>query len=318
MQAENPPLTPPDCDLTDFQYMELDVRQLRDSNFAATVDAEAFRAGVLLWCASWHQVPAGSLPDDDIQLASLAGYGRVIKEWRKVRDDALYGFVKCTDGRLYHTIIATKAVAAYEQKQRYAYDKLRDRIRKENKARTEDGRQPLGFPTFEQWKSGEHREGIPPESTNSSGGNPAENPLRGNRTEQNGDIKPSVPDGTGANAPPKSPAELTKHELWAAGKSLLAGAGMPAAQCGSFVGKLVKDYGDALVVDAVRSAVVEQPADPASFLKACCQRLAGERKPGAVSEKFSVADADFSGSRAAMEEANRRHGIAGQDDDSPL
>jgi hypothetical protein len=26
------PLTPVDCDLRDFQYMELDVRRLRDSN----------------------------------------------------------------------------------------------------------------------------------------------------------------------------------------------------------------------------------------------------------------------------------------------
>ena len=26
---------------------------------------------MLLWCASWHQVPAASLPDDDIVLARL-------------------------------------------------------------------------------------------------------------------------------------------------------------------------------------------------------------------------------------------------------
>jgi hypothetical protein len=72
---------------------------------------------------------------------------------------------------------------------------------------------------------------------------------------------------------------MTKDELWAAGKSLLRQAGMPEAQCGSFVGKLVKQYGSETVVEAVRTAVVERPADPPSFLKATCQRLAGERKP---------------------------------------
>lgn len=54
---------------------------------------------------------------------------------------------------------------------------------------------------------------------------------------------------------------------------------MPEAQCGSFVGKLCKDYDDAIVIDAVRETVVHQPADPASFLKSACQRLSGERRP---------------------------------------
>jgi uncharacterized protein YdaU (DUF1376 family) len=78
--------------------------------------------------------------------------------------------------------------------------------------------------------------------------------------------------------PVKNAAELTKAELWRAGKSLLLEGGMPKDQCGSFVGKLVKDYGDELVIDAVRSAVVAQPADAATYLKATCMRLKGERK----------------------------------------
>ncbi|MFG0602461.1 hypothetical protein ACF8PL_18955 [Delftia sp. WSY_4] len=87
----------------------------------------------------------------------------------------------------------------------------------------------------------------------------------------------SVPDGTGGQAA-TSPGDMARDELWKAGKSLLAQAGMPAAQCGSFVGKLVKDYGDAVVVEAVRAAVVTRPADPVSYLKAACQGTAGERR----------------------------------------
>jgi hypothetical protein len=96
----------------------------------------------------------------------------------------------------------------------------------------------------------------------------------------------SVPDGTEAgaspSAEPKTEAELTRTELWRAGKSLLAEQGMPKAQCGTFVGRLVSGYGDEVVVAAVRSAVVQRPADAASYLTATCQRLKGERADGEV------------------------------------
>ena len=270
------PLTPADCDLRDFQYMELDVRRLRDSEFAAGVSGEAFRAGVLLWCAAWHQVPAASLPDNDIELASLAGYGRVLKEWRKVREQALNGFVRCSDGRLYHAVIAEKALSAFKAKEKHAYDRFLDRLRKENKAREKEGKPQFGIPSMEQWKSGGYPHGIPPEGTADSTRIPAENALRGNRTEQNGAETISVPDGTGGFAA-KPAAEVTKAELWAVGKSLLAEQGMPKAQCGSFVGKLVSDYGEAIVIEAVRTTCVARPADAAEYLKACCMRAKGQR-----------------------------------------
>lgn len=86
----------------------------------------------------------------------------------------------------------------------------------------------------------------------------------------------SVTDVTASEAG-KSAEQLTKAELWSAGKSLLEHAGMPVKQCGTFVGKLVKDYGDTVVIDAVRAAVVARPADPAEYLKATCQHAAGQR-----------------------------------------
>lgn len=103
---------PPDLDLRDFSYMPLDVVRLRDSELAVMASGEAFRAAVILWCASWHQVPASSLPDDDKLLASLAGFGKDVKGWRKLRTDAMRGFVKCSDGRFYHPVIAEKAIEA--------------------------------------------------------------------------------------------------------------------------------------------------------------------------------------------------------------
>ena len=110
------PLTTADCDLRDFAYMPLDVGRLRDSGIALESTGDEFRAAVLLWCASWHQVPAASLPDNDRALASLAGYGRDTAGWDSVRAGAMRGWVACSDGRYYHPVIAEKAIAAWDAK----------------------------------------------------------------------------------------------------------------------------------------------------------------------------------------------------------
>ena len=111
------PLVPAEVDLRDFAYMPLDVVRLRDSDLAAVSTGEGFRAAVMLWCASWHQQPAASLPDDDRLLARLAGFGRDVGAWEEVSEEALRGFVKCSDGRLYHPVIADKANEAWRAKQ---------------------------------------------------------------------------------------------------------------------------------------------------------------------------------------------------------
>jgi hypothetical protein len=100
------PLTPPDCDLRDFQFMPLDVLRLRDSDLSTLSTGDEFKAAVLLWCASWHQVPAASLPADERLLARHSGAGPA---WKKVREVAMRGFVLCSDGRYYHPVVAEKA-----------------------------------------------------------------------------------------------------------------------------------------------------------------------------------------------------------------
>jgi hypothetical protein len=129
-QEQKEPLVPPEVDLRDFPFMALDVRRLRDSRLATMASGEEFRAAVLLWCAAWHQTPAGSVPDDDIELVQLAGYGRDLKTWRKVKANALHGWVKCSDGRLYHPVVAEKALEAWAKK-----SAQRDRTRRATEER---------------------------------------------------------------------------------------------------------------------------------------------------------------------------------------
>lgn len=306
MSALRDPLVPAEVDLRDFKYMELDVGTLRDSKFAAEVDPEAFRAGVLLWCAAWHQVPAASLPNNDKELSQLAGFGRVVKEWAKYRDEALSLFELCSDGRLYHRLIAEKANTAWLSKLRHHYDRARDRLRKANKARELAKLSPLPEFGFEQWNAARIAKGIPMERAEAaegiplieppaSAGIPPENTLKGNREgtgegKGEGDFKDSVPDGTGGKppaappAPPpkreaKTPAEEEKSHLWAALKVSLVEQKTCAdyKAAGVLLGKHASKYGQDVFLVAARQTVAAEPVDANTYLVGLCETAAGKR-----------------------------------------
>lgn len=113
--AELPdPLTPADCDLRSFEFMQVDIRRLLTSETWLLANGDESKAAMTLWLESWHQVPAGSLPDNDRMLAVLSQAGGT---WRKVKTAALRGWIKCSDGRLYHPVVCEKAAEAWEKKQ---------------------------------------------------------------------------------------------------------------------------------------------------------------------------------------------------------
>lgn len=110
MTEERPePLTPPDCDVRPFDGFMLDVDKLMASELWAMSSGDEFKAAIALWCKAWKQVPAASLPNDERVLAAFSGAG---SKWRKVRQVALHGFVLCSDGRLYHPVLAADALRA--------------------------------------------------------------------------------------------------------------------------------------------------------------------------------------------------------------
>ncbi|MEK7945739.1 DUF1376 domain-containing protein [Pigmentiphaga sp. YJ18] len=227
------PLTPPDCELRDFAFMPLDVVRLRDSDLAIQVTGEEFRCAVLLWCAAWHQIPAASLPDDDKTLASLAGFGRAVGEWEKHKAGALRGWIKCSDGRLYHPVVAEKANESWAAKHAHAHRKLLERLRKK-------GVPKEGIPSFDQWFSAgmpkdwgavsagdpnysggkdESSGGRNADSAGSGAGIPAENALKGQGQGQGqgqgeyknqtngGDTSDQGGTGSGESPPPDSAEE---------------------------------------------------------------------------------------------------------------
>ena len=112
------PLTPADCDLTGYRWMPLDVERVIDSDTFGLSTGDEFKTAFRLWAKSWKQVPAASLPNDDRLLAHLAGLE--LPTWRKRKAVALRGWILCSDGRLYHPVIAEKAIESMGKRDAHA------------------------------------------------------------------------------------------------------------------------------------------------------------------------------------------------------
>lgn len=120
------PLVPANVDLRGLGYV-LRVDKLLASELVALCSPEEGWAAFMLWCRAWQQVPAASLPNNDTVLASFSRAGR---RWPKVKPMALRGFVLCSDGRLYHRVLADEALEAWERRLTF-----RERSEKANKAK---------------------------------------------------------------------------------------------------------------------------------------------------------------------------------------
>ncbi|WP_353429276.1 DUF1376 domain-containing protein [Paracoccus denitrificans] len=114
--------------LQSYDWMPLYVDRLLSSHFVASAIYNGRRQDIstalLLWAASMKQDPAGTLPDDDIELAQLARFGTDIEGWREARAGALYGWraVHIDDAppgarpRLGHPLIADIARDQFSRK----------------------------------------------------------------------------------------------------------------------------------------------------------------------------------------------------------
>jgi len=322
------PLTPADCDLRDYPSMLLDVARLRDSGLASDETPEACWAAVLLWAAAWHQVPAGSIPDSDSWIAKNAGYasrGKIDKAWSKVREGALRNFRMCSDGRLYHPVVAEKALecwldklgrmlssgAGNAKRWKVEFDPkpieaqilvakellkvLNPNSRALSKRKTSGAHQhsesnPVGTP--EPIPSGSQEKG------------------REGEGEGNGS---SAPTGAGG-APPEPPspppaprvrtaADEANAKLWRDLKTLFVerhGA-RDFKEAGVLLGKLASKYGNDTFKTAGREllAVVPTPGEPHTYLVSLCETAAGKRpglnRQAALEDSNQAAAAAFAG-----------------------
>ena len=115
MSEEFPaPLVASDVDCSDLDGFMLNAERLMSSELLALHGNDILGAAILLWCRAWKQKPAASLPDNDRVNAAFARL--TVAKFRKVKEAVLRGFVKCSDGRLYHSFLATVATNSYQRK----------------------------------------------------------------------------------------------------------------------------------------------------------------------------------------------------------
>jgi len=121
------PLSAPDCNLRGLEWMPTETVNILESDLFLQSTGDEFKAAMALIWKSWRQIPAGSLPNDDRSLAILSG----ASDWTSVRTMALHNWVLCSDGRLYHPVVAAKAMEALPHRQDFVEKKTADQQRKE-------------------------------------------------------------------------------------------------------------------------------------------------------------------------------------------
>lgn len=270
------PMTPPDCDLSGFDFMPLDVSRLLKSDTwinAASVP-HLSHALISLWAEAWRQVPAASLPmNDKVQQRLSMVEGR----WPKVRAAALADWVECTDGRLYHPVVAEKALEAWLEK---LAQRLSSGAGNAKRWKTEFDPKPIEAQMAtardllarlnpqSRALSKRRTSGAPKHSDHDPDGIPERIPSGSQETVTETGTNTSVPIGTGAVAPKRPKVTDPDEIIFGYGVPLLTAAGTPEKQARSFLGKLRKAYTDDQVIDKLRDCLREKPLQPLEWLAA--------------------------------------------------
>lgn len=107
--------------LSKFDWFPMYTQRFLGSKFFSSHDLDVVGAAVSLWCQSMLQDPAGTLPDDDVQLACMMGFRGNPDAWLSLRErGALYGFSACcvegsTEVRLAHPVVTEVALGMVER-----------------------------------------------------------------------------------------------------------------------------------------------------------------------------------------------------------
>lgn len=234
------PLVPADVDLRGFEFMPLFGDRLFKSETWISASADAKVAALRLWWHSYgHEVPAGSLPDNDGLLAEYAGYGVMVKAWKKLKPQAMRGYVLCSDGRWYHPLVSELAIDGWKERVRNREKQRAWRERNQNKDRNVTVTKTVTQPGTEPLCHAGEGEG------------------QGQR-----EVKTSGTDVPGGKPPAMKPEEI----IFGYGLPLLTNAGTAEKQARSFLGGLRKAHGDAAVIDKLRECLRAKPLQPLEWL----------------------------------------------------
>lgn len=249
----DPPVSS-DVDLTGFPGFLLNVNRLLASELVALGTPEECWAAMMLWCRAWQQNPPGSLPDDDRILASFSCTG---KRWPKIKSMALRGFIKCSDGRLYHFFLAEEAMKAWKKRKNYNNDQTRLK-RWRNGQRNGDGNG--------DGNGDETRFKLVSETGVKRVRSRREGKEKENKKERCSDT--NVSDAGASPGLDFDPRKIVFDQCLA---WLSASTGKPEDKLRSLVGRWCRDHGNGDVIDIIAAAQKMAPVDPLSWIEATFQ-----------------------------------------------
>lgn len=242
------PLTDADCDCTDLDGFMLNVERLMASELVALSSHEVVAASLFLWCRAWKQRPAASLPDDDRVNAAFAKLP--LARFKKLKDQILRGFIKCSDGRLYHRVLSEEATNAYAKKQAFKRKRAADAKR------------------LQEWRQNNKETG---DETHKE--TPPETPSE-TRFVAEGQGQGQVSSEAKASGVPPS----AKEKLWKEGAPAIAAlAGKRPDDFRSVIGGWLKvGSTPEQILEAISKAQAEKAIDPVAYIVACLRQ--GPRK----------------------------------------
>ncbi|MCC6105917.1 hypothetical protein [Acetobacter sp.] len=279
------PLTPADCDLRGYDFMPFyGVRYFRSSSYmqAAARNPRAGLAAMKLWWEAWSQVPCGSLPDDDIELGMLADFGTDKRGWARAKEIALRGFVKCSDGRLYHKELCEIALDKFDLRLKSDEKREADRERlKAWRAKQKDGVKQPNIETHSETDNETQTETVS-ETLDETGDETRF--VAGKRVESRDNI-PSLRSGPEAEARTMREAENSldaRTQLFTDGTQRIRHmTGLPERNVRALIGRWLKLSGDdaACVLDVIRQASDLRPAEPQAWCEAAVRHRASGANP---------------------------------------
>jgi hypothetical protein len=275
------PLTPADCDLRGMEWMPLYGDRLLSSETWLEAGPEGRCAALALWWASWKQCPAGSLANTDRVLCQIAGYGMAIKSWLAIKDEAMRGWVKCSDGRLYHPVVCELALEAYARR-------VKDRQRKEKWRNGKIGTEPSQNADGDGDKTGtepfQNADGDVPETVleQMTGQDRTGQEIKKERTS-------ASHSATATPSPPDPPDART--EFWRDGLAIVRSlTGRPDGPSRAFLGRILKTLGDDCDagLQVLHAAHDLRPGGPEAWIVAACEARATRKTTGISARKEKI------------------------------
>lgn len=113
--SERPhPPVPAECTMGGNDWFPWYFDRLRKSKWWRRASDLARARNVMLWGEAYKACPAGSLPDDDDELAEAAGFGMDVDAFMSAKAEIMAPWTLCADGRWYHSTVCEVVLERWE------------------------------------------------------------------------------------------------------------------------------------------------------------------------------------------------------------